>query len=126
MEKPSAGVKELQGKGRTIDFHNIKLPKDNEEILEGETFLIEARQILTEALCQADLRSSAEDNDESFYTELQECLLNLPPLNVMENPITIRNIVNHQSTDLSLLNKIITDPHNFRHEEMEGYKVINT
>ena len=92
MEKPSAGVKELQGKGHTIDFHNIKLPKDNEEILDGETFLIEAKQMVAQALHQED------DNCESFYFELQECLINLPPLEVMDNPITVNNIVNHQST----------------------------
>ena len=97
--KPSAGVKELQGKDQTIDFHNIKLPKDDEEILEGKTFLSE---------------------------ELRECLLNLPPLNTMDNLLTINNIVNHQSTDLPLLNKIVTEPHNFRHKEMEGYKVVHT
>ena len=122
MEKPSAGVKELQGKGRLIDFHRIKLPKDNEEILDGETFLIEAKQIVMTSLRQEAL----ESNDESFYIELQECLLNLPPLDVMDNPITVNNIVNHQSTDLPLLNKIITEPYDYRHEEMEGYEVIHS
>ena len=37
MEKPSVGIKEQQGRGKLIDFHNIKLPKDNEEIIKGET-----------------------------------------------------------------------------------------
>ena len=50
MEKPYTGVKELQGKGHIINFHNIKLPQDNEGILEGKTFLSEARQILIDAL----------------------------------------------------------------------------
>ena len=123
MEKPSAGVKELQGKGPLIDFHNIKLPsKDSEEILDGETFLIEAKQIVLNSLLQETL----EVNGKLFYLELEECLLNLLSLEVMDNPITINNIVNHQSTDLPLLNKIITEPHNYRHEEMEGYKVVHT
>ena len=38
MEKPSAGVKEQQGLGCLINFHNIKIPKDKEEILDGKTF----------------------------------------------------------------------------------------
>ena len=121
MEKPSVGLKELQGKGGFIvNFHNIKLPKDNEEILEGETFLSKARQIVIDALLQEE----SEANNKLYYLELQECLLNLPPLEVMDNPITINKIVNHQSTDLPLLNKIITNPYNYKHEEMEGYKVV--
>ena len=39
MEIPTAGDKELQGTGGIlIDFKNINLPKDSEEILDGETF----------------------------------------------------------------------------------------
>ena len=39
MEKPTAGDKELQGTGGTlINFKKIELPKDSEEILDGETF----------------------------------------------------------------------------------------
>ena len=68
-----------------IDFHNIKLLKDNEEFLEGETFHSEARQIFIDALHQEE----KEYNNKVFYLELEECLLNLPPLNVMDNPITI-------------------------------------
>ena len=122
MEKPSAGVKELQGKGRLVDFHNIKLPKDNEEILDGETFLSEAKQIVINAL----IEEASTSNDESFYQDLEECLLNLPPLETMDNPITINNIVNHQSSDTPLMNKIINDPYNYRHEEMEGFEVIHS
>ena len=39
MEKPTAEDKERQGKGGTlIDFKNLDLPKDSEEILDGKTF----------------------------------------------------------------------------------------
>ena len=70
MEKPLVGDRESQGKGHIINFKDIKLPKDNEEILDGETFFQEA---------------------------LEECLLNLPTLTTGENPITITNISNHQA-----------------------------
>ena len=66
-----------------------------------------------------------ESNNKLFYVKLQECLLKLPPLEAMDNPITVNNIVNHQSTDLPLLNQIITEPHDYRHEEMEGYEVVH-
>ena len=69
MEKPFVGDIEAQGKGNIINSKDIKLPKDNEEILDGETFFQEA---------------------------LEECLLNLPTLTMGENPITIRNIANQQ------------------------------
>ena len=72
-------------------------------------FLVKQKQIVIDALIQ----EPSEDNNDSFYLKLEECLLNLPPLEVvMDNPITINNIVNHQSTYLTLLNIIITEPHN--------------
>ena len=69
MEKPLVGDREAQGKGHLINSKDIKLPKDNEGILDGETLFQEA---------------------------LEECLLNLPTLTTGENPTTIRNITNHQ------------------------------
>ena len=73
MEKPLVGDREAQGKGRLINFKDIKLPKDNEEILDGETL---------------------------FQETLKECLLNLPTLTTDENPSTIRNIANNQARDI--------------------------
>ena len=75
MDKPLVGDREAQGKVHLIDFKDIKLPKYNEEILNGETFFQEA---------------------------LEECLSNLLTLTTGENPITIRNISNHQSRDIPL------------------------
>ena len=124
MEKPSAGIKEQQGLGCLIDFNNIDIPKDEEEILDGKTFLNIARAIVTSAIQTAKTNNTR--NDESFYTKLRECLLNLPPLLTMENPITINNIVNHQSTDLPLQRKRMSDPDKFQHEELEGYEVIHS
>ena len=53
MEKPLVGDREAQGKGHLVNFRDIKLPKYNEDILDGETF---------------------------FQESLEECLLNLPTL----------------------------------------------
>ena len=75
MEKPLVGDREAQDKGNIINFKDIKLPKDNEDILDGEKL---------------------------FQESLEECLLNLPTLNTGENPITIRNIANHQARDIPL------------------------
>ena len=124
MEKPSVGTKELQGQGKLIDFNNIQLPKDEEEIIEGETFLSIAHKFCESIIHEQELDSS--NNNDSFYQELQECLLNLPPLEEMDNPIITNNIVNHQSTDLPLQRKIISDPEHYQHQEIEGYEVIYT
>ena len=123
MEKPSALVKEQQGLGQLIDFNNIDIPKDEEEILEGKTFFNIAKRIVSQAITTKQLSTR---NDESFYIKLRECLLNLPPLEVMENPITISNIVNHQASDLPLQRKILSNPNFFQHQELEGYEVIHT
>ena len=69
-------MKEKQGKGTLINFQNINIPKDDEEILDGET----------------------------FFQAVEECLLNLLGLNEGgENPLTIHNIFNHQQQDRTLM-----------------------
>ena len=81
MEKPSVRDREQQAKGgTTIDFKDIEVPKDDGEIMDGETFHIE----------------TYTTTNESYYAtfteipELMECYLNLPALDVMPaNPTTI-------------------------------------
>ena len=99
MEKPSVGDKELQQKGRLIDFNNIAVPKDDEDILDNESFFL------------ADL-------------EIQECLLNLPPLAELHNPVTIINIVNHQMKDLPLMRLVVRDPDHYFQETIHRYEVV--
>ena len=87
MAKQSVGDRVLQGKGRPIDFKKIAAPKDNEEILDGESFFLDL-----------------EDR------EVQDCLANLPPLQEMHNPLTINNIMNHQAKDVALRQMTMKDP----------------
>lgn len=87
MEQPTAGIKELEGKGKRVDFTNMEVPKDDEEILDGESF---------------------------YHQEIEECLLNLPPLAEMRNPITIGNIINHQAKDIELQRKLMTNPDEYQ------------
>ena len=49
MEKPSAGTTEQQGPGHLINFNNINIPKDGEEILDGETFINIAQDLAAES-----------------------------------------------------------------------------
>merc|ERR1712214_256032 len=103
MEKPTVGDRELQGKGRRLDFHKIAAPKDKEEVLDGELFFFDV------------------DEDQ----ELQECLANLPPLDEeMHNPVTINNIINHQSKDVALIQMVLKDPDHFSHKTIQQKDVI--
>ena len=95
MEKPLVGDREAQGKGHLINFKDLKLPKDNEEILDGETFFQEA---------------------------LEEYLLNLSTLATGENPITIRNIANHQERDIPL-QMDYRDGNRYNHRETHNMDV---
>ena len=126
MKKPSVGDEELQGKGKPIDFNQIKLPKDDEEIPDGETFQSEARAILQAMLNKqmAEEEDNSSRNCETFHQELKECLLNLPPLKTMDNPITINQIINHQARDLPLQRKTMSNPGDYQHQGMQGLEVI--
>ena len=116
------GIKELQGCGKLIDFNNIQLPKDEEEIIEGETFISIAHKF-----CESIIHDQKADiiNDNSIYQDLEECFLNFPPLEEMDNLITTNSIDSHQATDLPLQRKIISNPEHFQHQEIEGYEVIH-
>lgn len=98
MEQPTAGIKELEGKGKLVDFSKLEVPKDEEEILDGESFF--------------------RDN------ELADCFLNLPPMAEMYNPITIENIVNHQAKDVKLQHLLITKDREYQHKEFQQFEVI--
>ena len=88
------------------------------ELLQDKTFINLSREIVQDVINQQEI--------ETFYNNLQECLLNLPPLKVMENPLTINNVINKQSTDVQLQQKVLSDPDFFQHKEIEGFKVIHT
>ena len=51
-------------------------------------------------------------------------MLNLPPLAELYNPITITNIVNHQSKDLELMRLIIRDSDHYMQETIHRHEVI--
>ena len=115
MKKPSVGDREQQAEGGTaIDFENIVVPKDDEEILDDETF-------------QIDTFTTRNENYYATFREipeLMECYLNLLELDVMPaNPTTITNIINHQMRDRYL--RMITLTNNqYDHHEIQGQDVV--
>ena len=66
MEKPSAGIKKLQGYGKHINFNTINLPKDDEEILKGKTFLAAAQWICKSIAKSPDNKSSEMMNPSTM------------------------------------------------------------
>jgi len=86
--------------GTPIDFNTIEVPKD-EFIIDDEAFI-----------------SIDEDND------LMECLLNLPPLQEMQNPISMQNIRNHQLQDIQLIQQHNGNPILYPMQTMNGINVI--
>ena len=56
--------------------------------------------------------------------EVIECLLNLPELQRLLNPINMRNIHNHQRNDQHLMALHHRDPNQYRMEEFSGTEII--
>jgi len=82
-----------------IDFNQIAVLKDEVDILDGESFVL-------------------------VDQEIEDCLLNLPPLAELHNPVTITNIANHQMKDLPLMRLVIRDPDHYRQETMHRFEVV--
>ena len=84
-------------RGTLIDFNSIEVPKDNEEILDNESFYL-----------------------NTIDLELVECLASLPPI----NPTTIENIVNHQSRDQTLRRAPLDNPDQYQHQEIQRMDIV--
>ena len=85
MDRPVSVGDDLKNKygeprGTSIDFNLLQVPEHEDVLERGDVFFF-----------------IDEDND------VIECLLNLPELDVMPNPINIQNIRNHQQQDQNLL-----------------------
>ena len=114
-EKTSVGDREQQAKlGTTIYFKIIIVTKDDEDIMDGETFHID----------------TYTTTNESYYAtfmeipELMEWFLNLPALDFMpDNPTTITNIINHQMRDQDLIIINLTN-NQYAHHEIQGQDVV--
>jgi transposase InsO family protein len=93
MDKPSKGRNE--NKGTTIDFNNIKIPEDTDDV-----FATEFPSIMN-SIC----------NNE--HTEMIQCFLNQPIPEEMENPINLVTIQQHQFNDVTLNNNRNNEPNRF-------------
>ena len=76
--------------GTIIDFNNLNATRNDDMILEDETFFNNISDI--------EQHSNIEDNNE-----LIDCFLNLPTTDELPDPISLQNIWNHQRQDDGLM-----------------------
>ena len=106
MDRPVSVGDDLKNKygepkGTFIDFNLLESPEHEDVLERGDAFF-----------------SIDEDND------VIECLLNLPALDVMPNPINMQNIRNHQQQDQNLLTTRQRNPIRYPIENISGVDVI--
>ena len=116
MDKPTVGDRELEmiqkQKGTVINWEQMKLSPLHDDIFLTETsiesFLASDNEHRI-AIWDTTKLPSVNHNVKECYEaalyddELNECLMNLPTLQEMDNPATMINIRNHQQADAELL-----------------------
>ena len=117
MEKPTPIPGEGE-KGNIVDFKKLTVPVDPDtEVLHSES-IPKQDEIDAEMPC---LFSCCRNKD---VEELVECFLNLPALDVMQNPITIQNIQQHQFDDMDLNIRRDQEPWRYPVMEVQGRPIL--
>ena len=88
-----------------INFHTIKVPKDNTLIDDERFFNLQELYVIDERVNMSDNYFTIDDDNE-----IMDLFLNLPPMGKMHNPINIQNIHNHQHQDAELLHQYYHNP----------------
>lgn len=107
MDKPSEGKSIAPNRGTLIAFESLNIPHDDidDEIFHFEDTITDYIPPPTEKELHRLMpcRFSCCRNDFSLTEgEGLECFLNYPSIDEMQNPITIRNIQEHQFEDVQL------------------------
>ena len=125
MEAPLEGKEVRPGKGKIIAFENILKQIEKDELDEAhgyESMFISKNDVdnsnQTESCYMSKIKSNFYDDD------IMEMLVNHPALEVMQNPITIRNIQQNQFVDQELNRLHQQDPHRFPTKFVQGRPVI--
>ena len=108
MDKPSSGRNVLR-RGKLVAFDKMKVPDlSADEIYAYEELVAppNERDLHKAMPCRF---SCCRDDDELMDSSLFESFLNHPPLETMQNPITMLNIQQHQFEDLHL-NRLRENP----------------
>ena len=84
--------------GTPMDFHTIKVPKDDTMINDESFFTLDELFVNDERInCNSNAYFNIDEDQE-----IMDLFLNLPFEGEMQNPINIQNIANHQQQDAEL------------------------
>ena len=84
--------------GTPVNFHTIKVPRDDTLIDDDRFFNVEEMYVIDERLHKEDLYLNIEEDND-----ILDLFLNLPPTLEISNPINMQEIANHQQQDADLL-----------------------
>ena len=127
MDKATEG--KSSKKGKLVAFEHLSLPPPSDE-LDDEAYHLQAAPDAAEiaegmpclfSCCRDRVVTLDELKDESSFFE---SFLNHPPLNVMQNPITMLNIQQHQFEDVALNDRRNLEPHRFPIKYIQGRPLI--
>jgi len=126
MEPPSEGKSIGPGKGKVIAFDQIPKQIERDEIDEAYNYDMEYNVSDLNGISQNTKSCFASESKNYFYDdeEILDMFVNHPTLEVMPNPITIRNIQQHQFVDLDLNRLHQQEPNRFPTKFVQDRPVI--
>ena len=105
--------------GTPIDFHTIKVPKDDTMIDDERFFNLNEVYVRDERINNCDSYFNIDDDNE-----IMDLFLNLPPMTEMHNPINMQDIHNHQQQDAELLQQHNNNPILYPMKVINGVNII--
>ena len=106
--------------GTPMDFHTIKVPKDDTMIDDEAFFTLEELFVKDERINNNSNAYFNIDEDQ----EIMDLFLNLPLVGEMQNPIEIQNIFNHQQQDAELQQQHQHNPILYPMKNINGVNIL--
>ena len=142
MPKPSIVVAEKENKGKVVNFEQLKVP----DLSSDDVFMSNEppteEELHKEMPCHLGCcryKTSIMDDEELLDVLMvlpvdmengygpssdMECFLNHPSANVMENPITVRNLQREQQWDAAIMRSYRTETDKYKKVDIQGKQLI--
>ena len=125
MESPSEGKEVVPGKGKIIAFESIPKQIERDELEEAFGYEYLFSTIDKKGISDETKSCFISECKNQFYDDgIMEIFVNHPALEVMNNPITIRNIQQHQFVDEEMNRIQQANPDRFPIKFVQGRQVI--
>ena len=125
MEAPSEGKRLAPGKGHLIAFDTIPKQIERDEIDEAYGYESEYNVSNNTGISEKINSCFISEGRNSFYDEeILDMFVNHPALEIMPNPITIRNIQQHQFMDEALNQAHQREPNRFPTRFVQNRPII--